>query len=108
MAPTSSLTTSMSTNVSAALQLKNEGNLLFGQQNYDAALQKYTEALVLDPNSAVLFSNRAACNLNMGRYLDASGDANEATKLDPTFTKAWARMARSHDVSSDPNILLNH
>lgn len=36
-----------------ALSLINEGGRLFQQGNYDSAIQKYNEALQIDPNNAI-------------------------------------------------------
>lgn len=46
-------------------KLKEEGNNLFAQKQYVAAAEKYTEALQLGGDNAVLYSNRAACRLKM-------------------------------------------
>ncbi|KAJ3899296.1 hypothetical protein F5879DRAFT_926356 [Lentinula edodes] len=46
-------------------KLKEEGNKLFAQKQYVAAAEKYTEALQLGGDNAVLYSNRAACRLKM-------------------------------------------
>jgi hypothetical protein len=48
--------------VTAAAQLKNEGNELSRKQDYVGALTKYSEALALSDKNAVLYANRAACN----------------------------------------------
>ena len=53
-------------NISVA-KLKDEGNVLFGKQDYLGASQKYGQAIALDDKNAVLYSNRAACFQHMGR-----------------------------------------
>jgi len=50
-------------------KLKDEGNALFGKQDYVGASQKYSEAIALDDKNAVLYSNRAACFQHMGRQV---------------------------------------
>ncbi|ETW83267.1 hypothetical protein HETIRDRAFT_439710 [Heterobasidion irregulare TC 32-1] len=74
-------------------QLKSEGNALFGQKQYEAALEKYGEAINLDDRNAILYSNRAACQLALADYTKAMEDAEHALKLDPVYSKAWARLA---------------
>jgi hypothetical protein len=37
-----------------AIQLKEEGNAFFKEKNFDAAIAKYTEAILLDPQNAGL------------------------------------------------------
>lgn len=45
--------------------LKAEGNTLAGGHDYPAAVLKYTEAIELDPKTAVFYSNRAHCYLEL-------------------------------------------
>ncbi len=48
-----------------AVKLKAEGNKFFLQKDYANAAAKYTEAIGLDEDNAILYSNRAACRLNL-------------------------------------------
>ncbi|KAJ7592876.1 hypothetical protein C8J56DRAFT_1045329 [Mycena floridula] len=80
------------------MSLKEEGNKLFAQQDFVSASVKYTEALALDPENPILFSNRAACLLQMRQYLDAKADCVKATTLDPLYARAWARMGSCTDA----------
>ncbi|KAG2108961.1 uncharacterized protein F5147DRAFT_693521 [Suillus discolor] len=82
-----------------AAQLKDEGNDFFRKQDYVGALAKYTEAIALDDNNAILYANRAACQYGLNRYLDAVDDAKMATQIDPGYAKAWSRLAASQDTS---------
>ncbi|KAM5537059.1 hypothetical protein V8D89_009205 [Ganoderma adspersum] len=75
--------------------LKAEGNALFLKNDFTAAYQKYTDAIQLDTNNAVLYCNRAACAFGLGRYMDACTDATKATELDPSYVKAWGRLAQA-------------
>lgn len=43
--------------------LKAEGNALHSEGQYKQAYQKYTEAIALDEDNAVLYANRAASSL---------------------------------------------
>ncbi|KAJ7679114.1 hypothetical protein DFH06DRAFT_1465300 [Mycena polygramma] len=89
----------------SAGDLKSQGNALFGQKNFPEAEKKFTRAIEAsddvfgsDPKGlAVLYANRAACRLSMKRYEDASSDATKATQLDPTYPKAFARLATAQD-----------
>ncbi|KAH8086615.1 hypothetical protein BXZ70DRAFT_956205 [Cristinia sonorae] len=81
------------TSQTRAAQLKAEGNTLFAQRQYKEARSKYSQAIDVDGNSAVLYSNRAACSQYLRKYLDAESDARKATELDATYAKAWARLA---------------
>ncbi|KAI0830788.1 TPR-like protein [Trametes gibbosa] len=76
-------------------QLKAEGNALHLKGDHAAARLKYTEAIKLDDTNAVLYANRAAAYIALKQYLDAGKDAQKATRIDPTYGKAWARLAKA-------------
>ncbi|KAJ7707342.1 hypothetical protein B0H17DRAFT_918085 [Mycena rosella] len=84
--------------------LKSQGNALFSAKKFKEAGKKYTEAIeagdeAADPKGlAVLYANRAACRLSLKRPMDAKTDAKKATQLDPTYAKAFARLATSQDA----------
>lgn len=84
--------------MSSAEKLKEEGNKLFVKKKFAAAAIKYTEAIALDGQNAVLYANRSACRLSLKQFLDAKDDAKQATKLDPEYAKGWTRLASAHDV----------
>lgn len=54
-------------NSSEAARFKAEGNSLFQKQQFAAAYEKYTQAIERDGQNAILYSNRAACSLGLGR-----------------------------------------
>ena len=54
--------------MSTAVQLKEEGNTLFVAKMYKQALAKYSQAIEKDADNAVLYANRAACNLSLKRW----------------------------------------
>ncbi|KAL1712720.1 hypothetical protein EV715DRAFT_259236 [Schizophyllum commune] len=85
----------------SADKLKEEGNALFAKKQYGLAALKYTEAIEIDEGNAVLWANRAACRLNTRQFMDAASDSEKATKLDPGYAKAWARLATAHDALHD-------
>lgn len=73
--------------------LKNEGNKLFEAQKYVPAIDKYSEAIALSPNSAVLYANRAFANLRIENFGRAIQDAQKAIDLDKKYVKGYYRMA---------------
>ncbi|KAJ6623068.1 hypothetical protein B0H10DRAFT_2011004 [Mycena sp. CBHHK59/15] len=85
----------MSTSQDRAQLLKAQGNTLHEKGEHQAAYEKYSEAIKEDPNNAVFYANRAASSLALKEFLDAAHDAEKATKLDPTYAKAWARLANA-------------
>lgn len=57
---------------SLAEKLKQEGNALYSEQKYAEAEAKYTEALSVGGDNAILYANRAACRLKLLRFVDAT------------------------------------
>lgn len=50
-----------------AQDMKAEGNVLFGEGEWSAALDKYAEAIQHDDQNSVLYANRAACAIHLGQ-----------------------------------------
>ncbi|KAG0127377.1 hypothetical protein HOY82DRAFT_568261 [Tuber indicum] len=73
--------------------LKQHGNTSFGKKEFSAAYALYTQAIHLNPTSPALYSNRSAALLSMNKLPLALNDANQAIKLDPTWSKAYRRKA---------------
>ncbi|KAJ7150348.1 hypothetical protein C8R46DRAFT_1198415 [Mycena filopes] len=88
---------SVPSNLSAVEALKAQGNALHGQGNYQGAYEKYSDAIKQKPSDtamlSVLYGNRAASCFAMKEYLDALGDGQMAAKTDPSYLKAWVRIA---------------
>ncbi|KAJ7187806.1 hypothetical protein C8R46DRAFT_1507 [Mycena filopes] len=81
-----------------AEELKIAGNALFATRHYDAALEKYSQAIALDPQNAVFYSNRAACHHALAQFDDGLLDATKATEIDPTYSKGWYRRGTCQDA----------
>eukprot|EP00884_Botryococcus_braunii_P011986 jgi/Botrbrau1/20789/Bobra.0156s0019.1 len=85
-------------------ELKDRGNALFSQGEYQAAHELYNRALELaysmdnsegdiTNTKSILLSNRAAVLTQLQRYHDALTDANAAIHLRPTWDKGFFRRA---------------
>eukprot|EP00877_Chromochloris_zofingiensis_P003028 jgi/Chrzof1/12726/Cz07g05110.t1 len=72
----------------AAEALRSEGNQLFAKGKYQAAIDRYTEAITLDPSSAVLYVNRAMCHKKREHWDQVIADAKHALSLDRDLMKA--------------------
>jgi len=84
---------------------KEEGNTLFKSARYGPAVDKYTEALAIDPankgTNAKILQNRAICNTKLKLYDAAIADCDRAISLDPTYIKAQKTRAKALGESGD-------
>ncbi|KAH7329345.1 hypothetical protein B0I35DRAFT_42675 [Stachybotrys elegans] len=80
-------------------RMKEEGNASFKSGRWQDAIQKYTDALEIDPTNksmnAKLLQNRAQCKIKLKQYDDALGDCERAISLDPSYTKARKTKANA-------------
>ncbi|KAI9790566.1 MAG: Hsp90 cochaperone [Piccolia ochrophora] len=71
--------------------LKAEGNKAFAEKNFQEAIDKFSQAIELDPTNHVLFSNRSGAYASLKDYNHALEDASKTTELKPDFIKGWTR-----------------
>ena len=74
-------------------QLKKEGDAAFGLGQWGSAVRSYSEALSLDPQHAVLLSNRSAAYLKNGQKSAALHDAQACVQLGTLGLKGQSRLA---------------
>nr|XP_009932809.1 PREDICTED: LOW QUALITY PROTEIN: protein unc-45 homolog B [Opisthocomus hoazin] len=80
------------------IQLKEEGNKYFQANDYEKALQSYTQAIKLNKDKAlqaVLYRNRAACFLKKEEYAKAASDASRAIDINSSDIKALYRRSQA-------------
>lgn len=80
---------------SAAEDKKALGNTALQGKDYELAIQLYTEAIEMSPDgptSHVYYSNRAAAYCHKSEYELAVADCQTCISLEPSFTRAYARM----------------
>jgi len=85
----------MPTEQKKVIQLKGEGNAFFKEKSFDAAIDKYTEAIILDPQNSSLYANRAACNWALKRYIDLLYPTNTNHFYDEGIKKSSTILKRS-------------
>jgi len=76
-----------------AERLKRVGNEAFVAKKYDEAISHYTKAISIDPENAVLYSNRSACYAAKQRWDIALEDAVLCVSKDPKFIKGYFRLS---------------
>ncbi|KAG4935590.1 hypothetical protein JHK84_049793 [Glycine max] len=75
-------------NVSKAEEFKLLANEVFNARKYSQAIDLYTQAIELNSQNAVYFSNRAFAHLRLEEYGSAIQDATKAIEIDPKYSKA--------------------
>ncbi|KAA8645600.1 hypothetical protein EYZ11_001812 [Aspergillus tanneri] len=71
--------------------LKAEGNKAFSAKDYSTAIEKFTQAIEIEPQNHILYSNRSAVYSAQAEYQKALDDANKATEIKPDWSKGWSR-----------------
>ena len=71
----------------AAKKAMNAANVDFKAKNFKGSLEKYTEAIKLDPDESTYPSNRANVHLKLKQWKEAETDATTALKMKPNHAK---------------------
>lgn len=71
--------------------LKLEGNKHFSSGDFVKAIAAYNKAIKADPGNGVLYSNRAAAFIQLGKEHKAIKDAEQAIELKPDWAKGYFR-----------------
>lgn len=58
-----------------------------GVVQFPEAVKHYTEAIRRNPKDHKIYSNRAACYMKLGAFMEAMRDADKCIEIDPTFAK---------------------
>jgi DnaJ homolog subfamily C member 7 len=80
-------------------RMKEDGNADYKAGRWQAAFDKYTAALEVDPSNrgtnSKLLQNRALCRLKLKQYNEAVADCERAVALDPSYIKARKTKANA-------------
>jgi stress-induced-phosphoprotein 1 len=77
----------------SAEDFKALGNDAIKKNDLKAALEHYNNGLRVEPDHAMILSNRALCHHKLGNLQDALDDAEQVIVLKPDFYKAYIRGA---------------
>lgn len=68
-------------------ELKTKGNECVKNGKYIEAVLHYTQAIKMDPNNYVLYSNRSYAFLKLDQHYLSLNDANATVRLQPQWAK---------------------
>ncbi|PNF36520.1 Serine/threonine-protein phosphatase 5 [Cryptotermes secundus] len=83
-------------NIEKAEKIKEEANNCFKKQEYNKAIDLYSQAIELNPTVAVYYGNRSITYLKTECFGYALNDATKAIELDKTYVKGYYRRAGAH------------
>ena len=99
--------------------LKAEGNKAFAEKKFDEAMyvnqlvlwshcysltgssEKFTQAIEIEPQNHVLYSNRSGAYASKKEFDQALEDANKTTEIKPDWAKGWGRKGAALHGTGD-------
>jgi len=72
-------------------ELNEKGNAAFNKEEYQEAIQHYTEAMKFNPNDHNLYHNRSISYAKIGQFKDSLLDAEKAIILKRDWPKGYFR-----------------
>jgi stress-induced-phosphoprotein 1 len=77
--------------MASADELKALGNKAIAEKNFDEAIDKFTQAIAIQPENHILYSNRSAAYASKKDWDNALTDASKTTEIKPDWAKGWSR-----------------
>ncbi|KAJ1704438.1 hypothetical protein LUZ63_004217 [Rhynchospora breviuscula] len=74
-----------------ASDLEKKAKEAFVDDDFELAVDLYSQALELDPTNALLYADRAQAYIKLDSFTEAVSDATKAIQLDPSMSKAYFR-----------------
>jgi tetratricopeptide (TPR) repeat protein len=97
-------TATVEKNIDLALEAKEKGNSFFRTKDYDNAVDEYSRAIDLCPETeehkevlSVLYGNRAACYFADDEYDLTVEDCTKSINLNPNYVKVLLRRSQSYE-----------
>ncbi|KAM0343207.1 hypothetical protein ACHAPU_008800 [Fusarium lateritium] len=82
-------------------ELKALGNKAIADKNFDEAVAKFTEAIAIQPENHILYSNRSAAYASKKDWEHALKDAEKTTEIKPDWAKGWGRKGTALHGTGD-------
>jgi L1 cell adhesion molecule like protein len=74
-----------------ATGLKDKGNAAFARGDTEEAIKSFTEAMTLDADNHVYYSNRSAVYAKLTKWEESERDGRKCIQLKPDFVKGYTR-----------------
>ncbi len=78
-----------------ANELKEKGNEEFKNENYEKAIDFYTQAIQIVKDNPILYTNRAQVYIKLKNYHDAISDCDWALRAKENWLKAFIHKGRA-------------
>lgn len=73
-------------------KLKDEANIEFQKGDIEKSIELYTQAINIDPDNHILYSNRSAAYMKVDSKSKSLWDAEKCLELEPSFIKGYNRL----------------
>lgn len=75
---------------------KAKGNEAFSAKDFPAAIEAFGEAIKLDANNHILWSNRSAAHASLRNFPEALSDAKRCVAIKADWAKGYQRLGAAH------------
>jgi tetratricopeptide (TPR) repeat protein len=79
-----------------------QGNIFVADQNYEAAIASYDQAVKIKPDLHEAWYNRGISLSKLGQYEAAIASYDQAVKIKPDYHEAWSNRACAHSLNQNP------
>ncbi|PHH80362.1 hypothetical protein CDD80_1807 [Ophiocordyceps camponoti-rufipedis] len=93
--------------MSRSTQLKEDGNRRYQAGDFVGADSFYSKAILADPKSPLLFTNRAMARVKLGLWESVIDDCNACLALAPSSFKAYYYLAEAQSALGDHDTALD-
>lgn len=87
--------------MASADELKALGNKAIADKNFDDAIDKFTQAIALQPDNHILYSNRSAAHASKKDWDNALKDADKTIEIKPDWPKGYGRKGAALHGAGD-------